>query len=126
MRQPDLPPTLVPLRRGIVAALVVTAAVAVAVSAHEGTVAGRWTNTLGVLLGSLAGTYIGEYLQRFGGRRAATSIGWIKMALVVVFFVAILSWQSLPAYCQLPATFALGIILVAATVYIQRLQTPLS
>ena len=122
MRQADTPSSLAPLRRGIVAAIVVVAIVAVAATVRDGAVASHWTNALGVLLGGLAGSFIGEHLERFGERMAATQIAWLQMAMIALLFVAVISWQSLPAYCQLPVTFAIGIVIVAATVYIQRLR----
>ncbi|MGA2394272.1 MAG: hypothetical protein ABSH03_13110 [Candidatus Lustribacter sp.] len=122
MRHADHPSSLAPLRRGIVAAIVLAAVVAVAASIKGGAVDSRWTNALGVLLGGLAGSYVGEHLERFGERMAATQIAWLQMALIALSFVAVIYWQSLPAYCQLPLSFAIGIVVVAATVYIQRLR----
>lgn len=121
MRQPDAA-ALAPLRRGIVATIVVAAAIAIAASIRNGAVDSRWTNALGVLLGGLGGSFAGEHLERFGERMAATQIAWFQMALIALLFVAVISWQSLPAYCQLPVTFAVGFVIVAATVYIQRLR----
>lgn len=122
MRQADSPSSLAPLRRGIVAAIALVVVIAVAASIKDGAVASRWTNALGVLLGGLAGSFVGEHLERFGERMAATQIAWLQMALIALLFVAVISWQSLPAYCQLPLSFAIGIVIVAATVYIQRLR----
>jgi len=122
MRQPEAPPALAPLRRGIVVAIVFTAGITIAASVKDGAVASRWTNAIGVLLGGLAGSFIGEHLERFGERIAATQIAWLQMALIALLFVAVVSWQELPAYCQLPVSFAIGIVVVAATVYIQRLR----
>jgi hypothetical protein len=122
MRQPEAPPSLAPLRRGIVVAIVLTAGVTIAASVKDGAVVSRWTNAIGVLLGGLAGSFIGEHLERFGERIAATQIAWFQMALIALLFVAVVSWQSLPPYCQLPVSFAIGIVVVAATVYIQRLR----
>jgi len=117
MRQPQAPPSLAPLRRGIVVAIALAAGVMIAASVKEGA-----TNAIGVLLGGLAGSFIGEHLERFGERIAATQIAWLQMALIALLFVAVVSWQDLPAYCQLPVSFAVGIVVVAATVYIQRLR----
>ena len=122
MRQPDVPSPLAPLRRGIIAAIVLAAIVSVVATVKDGTVASRWTNALGVLLGGLAGSFIGEHLERFGERIAATRIAWLQMALIALLFVAVVTWQALPAYCQLPVSFAIGIVIVAATVYIQHLR----
>jgi hypothetical protein len=122
MRQPQAPPSLAPLRRGIVVAIALAAGVMIAASVKEGAVVSRWTNAIGVLLGGLAGSFIGEHLERFGERIAATQIAWLQMALIALLFVAVVSWQDLPAYCQLPVSFAVGIVVVAATVYIQRLR----
>jgi hypothetical protein len=44
------------------------------------------------------------------------------MATIAFLLVAIIGWQALPAYCQLPVTFAMGVVIGAATVYIQRLR----
>ena len=109
-------------RRWIVAAIALAALVAVVVSAHEGAVASRWTNALGLLLGGLAGTFVGEHLERFGERIAATRIAWLQMATIAFLLVAIVTWQALPAYCQLPVTFAMGVVIGSTTVYIQRLR----
>jgi hypothetical protein len=122
MRDPHLPSVLTPLRRGIVAAIGLVALITVAASIKDGVVPSPWTNAVGVLLGGLGGSFIGEHLERFGDRMAATQIAWLQMALVALLFVAIISWQSLPAYCQLPVSFAMGLVIVAATVYIQGLR----
>ncbi len=122
MRQPEEPPSLAPLRRGIVVAIVLAAGVTIAAAVKDHAIVSRWTNAIGVLLGGLAGSFIGEHLERFGERMAATQIAWLQMALIALLFVAVVSWQSLPAYCQLPVSFAVGIVVVAATVYIQRLR----
>jgi hypothetical protein len=122
MREPHAPPSLSPSRRAIVGSLGAATLVTIAVSIHDGSVAVRWTNALGFLLGGLAGTFIGEHLERFGERMAATRIAWLQMAIIAFLFVAIVSWQALPAYCQLPVTFVMGTVIVAATVYIQRLR----
>jgi hypothetical protein len=119
---PDTPPSLAPLRRGIAIAAVLAAGIAAAESAQGGAVDIRWTNALGVLLGGLAGSFVGERLEQYGERMAATQIAWFQMALIALLFVAVVSWQTLPAYCQLPVSFAIGIVVVAATVYIQRLR----
>jgi hypothetical protein len=122
MREPDVPSPLSPSRRAIIASLVVAALVTVAASIHDGSVASRWTNALGFLLGGLAGTFIGEHLERFGERVAATGIVWLQMAVIAFLFVGFVSWQALPAYCQVPVSFAMGVVIVAAAVYIQRLR----
>ncbi len=122
MREPDVPSSLTPPRRAIVALIALATIIAIAVSLHEGAVASPWTNALGALLGGLGGTFIGEGLARFGGRIAGTRIAWVQMALIGVAFVAIISWQTLPAYCQLPVSFVMGAVIVAAAVYIQRLR----
>jgi hypothetical protein len=122
MRQPEAPPSLAPLRRGIVVAIVLTAGVTIVATVKDGAVVSRWTNAIGVLLGGLAGSFIGEHLERFGERIAATQIAWLQMALIALLLVAVVTWQTLPAYCQLPVSFAIGIVVVAATVYIQRLR----
>lgn len=96
--------------------------IAVVASAQASAVSSRWTNALGVLLGGLGGSFIGEYLERFGDRAAATRIAWVQMALIALLFVAVEHWQWLPAYCQLPVSFAIGVVVVAATVYLQRLR----
>jgi len=126
MRPADSPSSLAPLRRGIVAAIGLVVVIAIAASIKDAAVSSRWTNALGVLLGGLAGSFIGEHLERFGERMAATQIAWLQMAMIALLFVALISWQSLPAYCQLPVCFAIGIVIVAATVYIQRLRMRLS
>jgi uncharacterized membrane protein YgdD (TMEM256/DUF423 family) len=100
----------------------IAAVIATVESLRSGSVDSRWTNALGVLLGGLGGSYVGEHLERFGERMAATQIAWLQMALIALLFVAIVNWQMLPAYCQLPVSFAIGIVVVAATVYIQRLR----
>jgi CDP-archaeol synthase len=122
MRQPEVPPSLAPLRQGIVVAIAVAAGVTIWASIKDGVVMSHWTNAIGVLLGGLAGSFIGEHLERFGERIAATQIAWLQMALIALLFVAVITWQALPAYCQLPVSFAIGIVVVAATVYIQRLR----
>jgi uncharacterized membrane protein YqgA involved in biofilm formation len=81
-----------------------------------------WINAVGLLLGGLAGIGIGERLERFGERIAATRIAWLQMAIIAFLFVGLVSWQALPAYCQLPVSFAMGTVIVAAAVYIQRLR----
>lgn len=115
-------PSLAPLRRGIGVAVAVAVVVAVVESIRGGAVDVRWTNAIGVLLGGLAGSFIGEHLERFGERIAATRIAWLQMTLIALLFVAVVTWQTLPAYCQLPLSFGIGIVVVAATVYIQRLR----
>jgi uncharacterized membrane protein YoaK (UPF0700 family) len=122
MRDPDAPSPLSSSRRAIVLSLALGTLVTIAVSLHDGSVAGRWTNALGFVLGGLAGTFIGEHLERFGERIAATRIAWLQMAIIAFLFVAVISWQALPAYCQLPVTFVMGVVIVAAAVYIQRLR----
>ena len=122
MAQPDVPPTLASPRRAIVALIVLAVIVAAAVSLHDGVVASRWTNAFGVLLGALAGTFLGERLAGFGERVAATRIAWLQMATIGLAIVGIVSWQALPAYCQLPVSFIMGTVIVTATVYIQRLR----
>jgi uncharacterized membrane protein YoaK (UPF0700 family) len=109
-------------RRTILAAIAVATLITIVTSIHDGTVASRWANALGFLLGGLAGTFIGEHLERFGERIAATRIAWLQMAIIAFLFVGIVSWQALPAYCQVPVSFAMGVVIVAATVYIQRLR----
>jgi hypothetical protein len=122
MREPGVPSPLSPSRRAIVAAIGLATLIAIGVSMHDGAVASRWTNGLGLLLGGLAGTFIGEHLERFGERIAATRIAWLQMATIAFLLVAIVTWQALPAYCQLPVTFAMGVVIGAAVVYIQRLR----
>ena len=122
MREPDMPSPLSRSRRAIVASLAIAALITILTSIHDGSVASRWTNALGFLLGGLAGTFIGERLERFGERVAATGIVWMQMAVIAFLSVGIVSWQALPAYCQLPVSFAMGVVIVAATVYIQRLR----
>lgn len=109
-------------RRAIVVSIVLATLITIAASIHDGTVASRWSNALGFLLGGLAGTFVGERLERFGERIAATRIAWLQMAIIAFLFVGIVSWQALPAYCQLPVSFAMGIVIVAAMVYIQHLR----
>jgi hypothetical protein len=122
MQEPGVPSPLSLSRRTIVVALIVAAIATLAASVHDGTIASRWTNGLGLLLGGLAGTYVGEYFERFGGRVAVTRIAWLQMAAIAFLLVAIISWRELPAYCQLPVTFAMGIALGSATIYLQRLR----
>ena len=122
MREPDVPSSLTSPRRAIVALIALAVIIAIGVTMHDGAVARPWTNALGVLLGGLAGTFIGEYLGRYGERVAATRIAWLQMAAIGLAFVAIISWQRLPAYCQLPVSFVVGLVIVTATVYIQRLR----
>lgn len=124
MPDQDAPSPLSFSRRAIVVVLIVAAIATLAASVHDGTLASRWTNGLGLLLGGLAGTYVGEYLERFRGRVAVTRIAWLQMAAIAFLLVAIISWQALPAYCQLPVTFAMGIALGSATIYLQRLRVP--
>ena len=115
-------PTLASPRRLLLAALVVVAVGTVAATIRDGVVASRWTDALGLLLGGLAGSYIGEGLERFGARIAATWIAWLQMAAIAFLFVGVITWQELPAYCQLPVAFAMGVVVVAAIVYIERLR----
>jgi uncharacterized protein YacL len=122
MPHPDAPPALASPRRAIVASIVVAAIVAAAVSSHDRVVDSRWTNALGVLLGGLAGTFIGEWLAGFAERVAATRIAWLQMATIGLAIAGIISWQALPAYCQLPVSFVMGAVIVASAVYIQRLR----
>jgi len=122
MREPDVPSSLAPPRRAIVALIALAVLIAIAVTIHDGAVARPWTNALGVLLGGLAGTFIGEGLERFGERSVAVGIAWILSAAIGLAFVAVISWQALPAYCQLPVSFVAGAVIVTATVYIQRLR----
>jgi hypothetical protein len=122
MSDPGMPSSLTTLRRTIVASLVLAVVVTIVVSLHDGTVASPWTNALGVLLGGLAGTFIGEHLQRFGERATATRIAWLQMATIGLVVVATIGWQSLPAYCQLPVSFVMGAVVATATIYIQRLR----
>ena len=109
-------------RRAIVVSIVVATLITIAVSAHDHTIAKSWTNALGLLLGGLAGTFVGEHLERFGERMAATRIAWLQMATIAFLLVAIVTWQALPAYCQLPVSFAMGLVVAAAAVYIQKLR----
>jgi hypothetical protein len=44
------------------------------------------------------------------------------MAAIAFLFVGVVTWQELPAYCQLPVAFAMGVVVVAAIVYIERLR----
>ena len=122
MNEPDAAPSLAPPRQAVVALLALTTIITVAVSMHDGAIARAWTNALGALLGALAGTYIGEGLARFGERSAATGIAWLLMAAIGLVVVAIVSWQALPAYCQLPVSFVMGTVIVAAAVFLQRLR----
>jgi hypothetical protein len=122
MREPHVPSSLAPPRRAIVALIALAVLVATAVSMHDGAVASRWTNALGALLGALAGTFIGEGLARFGERIAATRLAWLQMATIGPTVVAIISWQELPAYCQLPVSFVMGAVIIAAAVYIVRVR----
>jgi peptidoglycan/LPS O-acetylase OafA/YrhL len=114
--------SLSPVRRGIVAGIVVALVAAIIASVHEGTVASNWSNALGALLGCLAGTYVGERLPGAQERVTATRVVWVQMATIGLFIVAAVEFQSLPAYCQLPVVFLMGIAVVAATVYIRRLR----
>jgi uncharacterized protein YacL len=122
MRDPSAPPALASPRRSIVGLMVLAALVAAAGALRDGVVASPWTNAFGVLLGGLAGTFIGERLTSFGERVAATRIAWLQMATIGLAIAGIISWQTLPAYCQLPVSFVMGAVIVAATVYIQRLR----
>jgi hypothetical protein len=122
MREPDVPSTLALPRRAIVALIALAALIAVPVSMRDGAVASPLTNAIGVLLGGLAGTFIGERLERFGERVAATRIAWLQMAAIGLAFVGFITWQALPAYCQLPVSFAGGVVIVTAAIYIQRLR----
>jgi len=115
-------PTMSSPRQWLVAAIVVTAIGTIAASLRDGAIASRWTDALGLLLGGLAGTEIGERLERFGKRFEATWIAWLQMAAIAFLFVGVITWQELPAYCQLPVAFAMGAAIVAAIVYIQRLR----
>lgn len=109
-------------RRWIGLAIAAVAIVTFMTSSRAGVVASPWTNAFALLLGGLGGTYVGEHLERFGERFAATWITWLQMALIAFLFVAVITWQALPAYCQAPIAFAMGMTIVAATVYIQRLR----
>jgi hypothetical protein len=109
-------------RRWLLAAIAITAVGTAAATVRDGAVASRWTDALGLLLGGLAGTEIGERLERFGKRFEATWIAWLQMAAIAFLFVGVVTWQALPAYCQLPVAFAMGAAIVAAIVYIQRLR----
>ena len=122
MREPDVPSSLTNPRRAIVALIAVAVLITTAVAMHDGAVPSPWTNALGVLLGGLAGTFIGERLEQYGERVVATRIAWLQMAAIGLAFVAIISWHALPAYCQLPVSFVGGAVIVAATVFIQRLR----
>ena len=122
MHESDVATSLAPPRRAVVALLAVATVITIAVSMHDGAIARPWTDALGALLGALAGTYVGEGLARFGERRAATGIAWLQMAAIGFVVVAIVSWQALPAYCQLPVSFVMGAAIVAAAVFIQRLR----
>ena len=44
------------------------------------------------------------------------------MATIGLLIVGAVSWQALPDYCRLPVSFAMGLVIVAATVYVQRLR----
>jgi hypothetical protein len=44
------------------------------------------------------------------------------MATIGLIIVAAVSWQALPDYCRLPVSFAMGLAVIAAAVYIQRLR----
>jgi len=49
--------------------------------------------------------------------------GWVvQMATIGLLIVGAVSWQALPDYCRLPVSFAMGLVIVAATVYVQRLR----
>lgn len=122
MHEPDVPPSLARPRRAIVALIGLALLIAIAATLHDRAIARSWTNALGVLLGSLAGTFIGEGLERFRDRAAAVGIAWILTAGIGLALVAVISWQALPAYCQLPVSFVAGALIVTATVYIQRLR----
>jgi hypothetical protein len=122
MLEPGLPSPLSPSRRAIVAFLVLAVLVTIAASVHDRAVASRWTDALGLLLGGLGGTFIGEYLERFGDRRSATRVAWAQMVAIAGLLVAVIGWRELPAYCQLPVTFAMGVVIGATTVWLQRLR----
>jgi hypothetical protein len=122
MREPEVPSPLAVPRRSLVACIGAVALVTVAVSIHSRALSGTWTNALSMLLGGLAGTFIGEQLERFGERIVATRIVWLQMAVIAFLVVGAISWQALPAYCQVPVTFAMGAVIVATVVYIQRLR----
>jgi uncharacterized membrane protein len=121
MRESD--PSLTRARRWIGLAIVVAIVGAVITSVRLGSVASPWTNALGLLLGGLGGTSIGAYLEhRFGERFNATWLSWLQMAVIALLCVAVITFQALPAYCQLPVAFAQGVTLAAAAVFLQRLR----
>jgi hypothetical protein len=122
MREPDVPKSLTSPRRAIVALIAVAAVAAIAMTIRDGALASRWTDALGVLLGALAGTFVGERLAYISGRVSATWLGWVQMATIGLLIVGAVSWQALPDYCRLPVSFAMGLVIVAATVYVQRLR----
>jgi hypothetical protein len=121
MREPDAP-SLRALRRAILGGIAAVAVVAVVLTVRDGALASRWSDALGALLGALAGTFVGERMACVGERVMATRLAWVQMATIGLVIVAAVSWQALPDYCRLPVSFAMGLVIIAAAVYIQRLR----
>lgn len=109
-------------RRWIIICTALAAGVTAITTAQAGLVASAWSNATGCLLGGLAGTYVGEQLMRFAQRTEATGIVWLQMAALALLLTGAVVWNALPAYCQLPVGFAMGLVIGAAIVYIQRLN----
>ena len=115
-------PSLARSRRWIVATTALAAAVTAAFARHDGFILSPWSNATGFLLGGLAGSYIGERLERFAARNTVTSIVWLQMAALGIVLAGIVAWRALPAYCQMPVSFAVGVIVGTATIYLQRVR----
>jgi hypothetical protein len=122
MAQPERLPPLLQARRGIIAIIALCVLVTIAVSVHRGYLADDFAVIVGVMLGALAGTYIGVYLTRYAERISATTAAWFQMAGIVIMTVGFITYRSLPAYCQLPVGFAMGVCIVTAYVFIRQLR----
>jgi hypothetical protein len=90
--------------------------------AHDGLVSSQWTNATGSALGALGGTYAGERLARFERRPQATGLGWLQMACLALLFTYATLGSALPAYCQLPMNFAIGLVFITTIVYLRELR----
>lgn len=115
-------PSLARSRRWIVVAIAATAFGTAAFALHDGLILSPGSNATGFLLGGLAGSYLGERLERFAARGTVTWIVWLQMAALGMVLAGIVAWRGLPAYCQMPVGFAIGAIIGTATIYLQRLR----
>ena len=122
MVDPERRSPLTQARRGLIAIIAVCVIVTVVVSIHRGYLADDLAIVAGIMLGALAGTYIGVYLTRYAERISATTAAWCQMAGIVVMTVGFITYRSLPAYCQLPVGFAMGVCIVTAYVFIRHLR----